>query len=110
MKNFKFNAALVALFLGVSLAFAFKAPAAPRAPRTLTEWYVYDGSGSQTDPANYAAFGQNPPTTCSGTAKVCTIQAVDDGSGSPEITTSLSNEINADLMSGHNSGNVKLRN
>ena len=105
MKSVKISLSLFALILGLGAAFAFNAPA-PKNNFT-TAWFSYLGSGDPTDPANYVEDGSMP--TCSGTATVCAIQATDD-SGSPDITTALANEINADLSNHRSSTDVKLKN
>jgi len=105
MKSFKINVAVIAVVLGISAAFSFKAPA--QQSNFSQFWYSYTGSGDPTDPANYVKDSGVP--SCSGTANVCAIFATDN-SGSPDITPALSNEINADLSSHHGSTDVKLRN
>jgi hypothetical protein len=104
MKNLKSKFALVAVLLGVCLAFAFKAPA--KSAHTTTEWFTYVG-GDPDDPGSYMEFGPTQPT-CGGTANLCAIQA-NDVSGSPDLTSALKADINNAITNHRNLSDVKLK-
>jgi len=46
---------------------------------------------------------------CSGVNQICTIQATDDGSGHPDITDSLKNEMLQALNTRTSTTNVRLK-
>ena len=104
MKNLKSKFALLAMLIGVCLAFAFKAPA--KSSRVTAEWFTYVG-GDPNDPGSYMEFGSNPPT-CGGTAQLCAIQA-NDVSHSPDITSALQADILNATTNHRNLTDVKLK-
>jgi hypothetical protein len=88
MKRIKLNLALIAMVLGCTVAFAFKAPA-KRA--TLNEPWTYV-SGPVTSPSSYSA-GQ--PSCPQGSNNICYIEAPSDGNtpAEPVISTDLATKI-----------------
>lgn len=73
------------------------------------QWFEYDGSGNPTLAENYVLSGSTSPG-CSGDQKVCAIQAMDNGSDQPVITTALAAEINTAINNQEPSAHVNLRN
>jgi len=106
MNRFKLNLAIIALILGCTLAFAFKAPATTASHFVNHNWAL-TGSDA-TDPASYTEV-MSPPTCPSGTTNICYIKAPEDTSNpdQPAISVALAGRI-----SSHNtgSGDVFLRN
>ena len=77
MKTIKLNLALIALVLGCTLAFAFKAPVKP----VSNPFWQYDGSGSVTDHSNYFELPGGP--MCHGNTNICAIEAPAQSGVSP---------------------------
>ena len=78
-----------------------------------TSWFLYDGSGSTTDPLNYNQVSGTP--ACFAGVTICAIFAETQMVGSPPaprpiITATLSNEITTADNTNTPSTNVKLRN
>jgi hypothetical protein len=94
MNRFKINSSVIAIVLGLSAAFAFKAPAARHLTNPLWE---YNGTTDPTLPSSYS------PTTgvpCSGSDAICTIEAPANGS-QPVISNELKTRIqNHDTAAG----------
>lgn len=90
MKRIKLNVALVAMVLGCTLAFAFKAPV-KKVP--FDQAWAY-GGGSETDPNSYSA-GQ--PACDPGTTHICYIEAPSNGGhpARPVISPALAGRITA---------------
>lgn len=88
MTRIKLNLALVAMVLGCTLAFAFKAPSpAGQSPQT---WFYH--GGTTTLEASYSLV----PVTCqSGSNTICTIVTDEDPAnpGEPLINAALSTRI-----------------
>lgn len=76
MKSLRINAAMFAMVLGVTTAFAFKAPAIGTTTKAGTVWYKFNG-GDPSSPASYSRMSGTP--TCNGSAALCAIQGNDDG-------------------------------
>jgi hypothetical protein len=88
MKRIKLNLALVAMVLGCTLAFAFKAPV--KTASANQAWaYV---SGTETNPNSYTA-GQPPCDP--GSANICYIEAPSNGASpaKPVINPALASRI-----------------
>jgi hypothetical protein len=100
MKNLKLNLALLAMVVGCTFAFAFKAPA-KRAFVNL-DWQYTNSLLSPTDPAAYTQVPM-PPTCPTGNTNICYIEAPADPahSGEPKISSALSTRIsNLDTTQG----------
>jgi len=96
MTRIKLNLALIALVLGCTLAFAFKAPARYT---TANEAWTYV-SGPVTSPSSYS-LGQ--PTCPQGSNNICYIEAPSDGQmpAEPVINSDLATRIsNKDTSDG----------
>lgn len=91
--------------------FAFKPSDNIAKKERVTKWFIYDGSGSQTDASNYGAPADQSPG-CEGAEQVCSIRAEENGSsGQPVIDASLQMEINNALSNPSGSHpNVELIN
>ncbi len=74
-------------------------------------WYVYSGSGSPTDPLNYAQVSGSPSCP-SPKQRICAIfadtQFIDEVER-PIITPALATEINTAISTLIESANVKLK-
>lgn len=81
MKRIRVNAALLAMMLGATATFAFKAPAT--STKTALVWYKFNG-GDQSNPANYSRMSSTP--TCNGSAALCAIQGDDNGTHPAQTT------------------------
>jgi len=69
-------------------------------------WFQLEANGNPTQPTSYNPIAS---PSCSGSGKICAVQASDDGSGHPELTEDLKNEMIVALQSGSPSANVALR-
>jgi len=74
----------------------------------MANWYVRIAGADATLSSSYTFVGSNPPS-CSGTTKVCSISAEDDGTGKPIITPDIQSEIVTALSTGINQPDVLLR-
>jgi hypothetical protein len=67
---------------------------------------------NQSLPSNSASYSPaptSPPLTCSGNARICTIDANDDGTGHPELDENILSEMVTALNTRTNTSNVKLK-
>jgi len=87
MKSLKFNLSVLAVVLGLTSAFAFKAPAR----KHLDNPYWQYESGSVTSPSSYTELSGTP--TCAGTHNICAVQAPANPSAPTQPT------LSADLQS-----------
>lgn len=91
MKKFK-----VSLFAVLAVILAITASSFTVSPVHTAdeEWFIFDG-GTMTVPGNYSYAGSNPG--CEGSARLCAIKVLNDGSGSPDQSalTSLYNSSNS---------------
>lgn len=69
-------------------------------------WFQLNANGNPTNPSNYSS---NPTPTCSGVGKICAVNANDNGSGQPDLTDALKNEMILALHNASPSTNVRLR-
>lgn len=69
-------------------------------------WFELTGP-SPISPSNYTL--RNSPPPCGGQDQICAVQANNDGSGHPELTETLKDEMITALHDGVESTNVKLR-
>lgn len=76
MHQLKKSVGFIALFFGVLLALAFKAPEAKQESVSEVKWFSYNGMG-QTDPSNYTELPGEPE--CDAEGSLCAIQALEDG-------------------------------
>ena len=97
MKSLKFNLSMLAVLLGLTTAFAFKAPA--RKANTNPYWeYV---SGPVTSASSYTELSGMP--SCAGRHTICAVEAPADPSTptEPQLSTDLQNRIsNKDTSDG----------
>ena len=70
-------------------------------------WYSFTGS-NPTNPAHYTNVGSTPPA-CLGNDSICAIQANPTGSGQPQLTDALKNEMIVALNNRTPSTNVLLK-
>jgi len=75
MKRIKLSFGILAAMLGLTAAFAFKAPAVAKT-KTGDVWYQYNG-GDQSSPSNYTKLSGTP--TCNASANLCAIEGADNG-------------------------------
>jgi hypothetical protein len=75
MRKIKFNFGILAALIGLSAAFAFKAPAVAKT-KTADVWYLYNG-GDQSNPVNYTKISGTP--TCNSSTNLCAIEGPDNG-------------------------------
>lgn len=68
-------------------------------------WFSLTGP-NPTIPSDYTAA---TPTGCTGTNKICAVQANPDGSGYPELTDALKDEMILALHNRSASANVQLK-
>ena len=85
MQKIKFNFGILAILLGLTAAFAFKAPAVAK-PRTADVWYVFNG-GDDTKPANYTKISGTP--SCNSGANLCAIEGADNGLHPSQATVNM---------------------
>ena len=90
MKNFKINVALAALLLGSTMAFAFKAPAAPKP--SGVEW-VRTGSDANPDGNSWL---QQTTGTCETADRIC--KATFPSGYNPNMNTYTSNVSHATVL------------
>lgn len=76
MVSLKKSIGFIALFFGVVLALAFKAPEVQQDSATGVKWFSYNGMG-QSNPSNYSELPGEPE--CDGDGSLCAIQALEDG-------------------------------
>lgn len=69
-------------------------------------WFQLKAGGNPTIPNDYNATST---PSCSGTGKICAIQATPDGSNKPQLTNALRDEMIVALQTGSPSSNVELR-
>jgi hypothetical protein len=90
MKRMKINAALLAMVLGATAAFAFKAPV--HHARFANAFWQYNG-GNATSASSYTKLDAQPD--CQATTNLCAIEApVASNPSQPVISTSLAQRIN----------------
>jgi len=70
-------------------------------------WFSLNVSGNPTQPGDYSPVAS--PSCPTGTNKICAIQADPDGSGQPDITDSLKDQMIEALHNRTSSTNVQLR-
>ena len=71
-------------------------------------WFIlFNPNADPKVPANYIFSAGTP--TCTNGNRVCAIEATNDGTGHPIITSALSSEIDAALASGQATTHVKLQ-
>ncbi|WP_286860081.1 MULTISPECIES: hypothetical protein [Sphingobacterium] len=70
-------------------------------------WFSFTGS-NPTNPAHYTNVGSTPPA-CSGDNSICAIQTNPTGSGQPQLTDALKNEMIIALNDRTSSSNVQLK-
>jgi len=89
MKNLKVNLSAIALLLGISSAFAFKAPVR----KTIANPYWEYVSGSVTSESSYTELSGSP--SCAGNHNICAIQAPADPNTptEPSINSGLASRI-----------------
>lgn len=75
MVKTKFYLGMMAAMIGLTAAFAFKAPAVAKT-KTADVWYIYNG-GSQSNPLNYTKISGTP--SCNTTQDLCAIEGPDNG-------------------------------
>ncbi len=75
-----------------------------------TSWFIYNDSGSTSDPENYSEVGSTPscPPGCCLCSLFAEIQII-NGIPKPIITPSLQAEINWALSTCTNTPNVKVK-
>lgn len=61
------------------------------------------------DPTLSPSYDPKTTPTCSGSGKICAVNADDNGSGQPDLTESLKDQMILALQTGTPSTNVKLR-
>lgn len=106
MKKLKLNFGILALVMGIALAFVSSSFKAEQAKTLAESWFEYDLSGDPTAPENYSAVGGTP--SCNADGAVCSIFAEVNGA-EPVIDGALETEINAAIAVGSsNHPNVKL--
>ncbi|MCW2260098.1 MULTISPECIES: hypothetical protein [Sphingobacterium] len=72
-------------------------------------WFQLNVAGNPTDPNNYTDLGTGTPSCPTGTNKICAIQADPDGSGNPDITDSLKDDMISALHNRSSSATVQLK-
>ncbi|RKF36822.1 hypothetical protein BCY89_03875 [Sphingobacterium siyangense] len=70
-------------------------------------WFSLNVNGNPTEPSDYTSV--TTPSCPTGTNKICAIQADPDGSGQPDITDSLKDQMIQALHFRTPSTNVQLR-
>jgi hypothetical protein len=89
MKRMKINAALVAMVLGATAAFAFKSPARPA--HTATAFWQYNG-GNATSASSYTKLEAEPD--CQASTNLCAIEAQEASNpNQPVISSGLAQRI-----------------
>ncbi|WP_343570417.1 hypothetical protein [Sphingobacterium sp.] len=69
-------------------------------------WFQLNAGGNPTNPSHYNSVAT---PSCSGSTKICAVNATDNGSGQPDLTDSLKNEMIVALQNNSTSSNVRLR-
>ena len=69
-------------------------------------WFQLKAGGNPTIPNDYNAAST---PSCSGTGKICAIQTTASGSGQPQLTDALKNEMIVALEGRTSSSNVLLK-
>lgn len=70
-------------------------------------WFSFTGT-DPSQPSHYTLVGLEPGCA-NPTQKMCALQALNDGSGNPDITEALKNEIIYSLQNEVNGTNVRLK-
>ena len=85
MKRLKINFAMVAMLLGITAVFAFKAPESKKA-KDSDVWYVFDSTkGADTNPNAYTKIPGTP--SCTTGSELCAILGPDSGGVHPSQPT-----------------------
>lgn len=69
-------------------------------------WFQLNDPSNPGEPSNYQPVGS---PSCSGNNQICAVQATNDGTGHPEITEDLKNEMLTALNTRTSSANVQLK-
>jgi hypothetical protein len=85
MKRIKISVSLLAIVLGLSSVFAFKAPER----HATNQYWLYNGTGDPTAPGSYT---ETTGDGCSGNTSLCEILAPASGS-QPVISSGLKTRI-----------------
>ena len=83
MKKVKFNFGILAIILGLTAAFAFKAPAVAKA-KPGNVWYSYTLGADKTKPASYTRIPDDPG--CDDSVELCAIEGPDNGTHPSQST------------------------
>ncbi|MFD2556717.1 MULTISPECIES: hypothetical protein [Sphingobacterium] len=73
----------------------------------MAQWFQLNTGGNPTIPSNYAPVTGSP--SCSGSGKICAVNANPDGNGDPDLTDALKDEMILSLHTGIAQPNVRLR-
>lgn len=69
-------------------------------------WFQLSPGGNPTEPTDYAPAGT---PACTGSGKICAVNANPDASGDPLLTDALKNEMILALHTGSAQPNVRTR-
>lgn len=69
-------------------------------------WFQLNSNGDPTNPLDYSSAGT---PSCSGTGKICAVNATPDDDGFPILTEGLKDAMIQSLQSGIAKPNVELR-
>jgi hypothetical protein len=76
MKTIKLSAALIAVVLGLTAAFAFKSEAPKKNGKFTVAWFQYNGP-DPSKPTSYSILPSEPD--CGGTGPLCAIEGNENG-------------------------------